>query len=428
MVEMNFQRVWAWYSREPVQKALLEAAKNREVVSVFSDNSFGRRPDVLQYSADILQAVAEGTVAFHGSVERWSNPMQLDVSMSKQALDALRIGWDIVIDPDVKDFDVAKLATKQIIEALKDHGVKNYSVKFSGGKGFHIIIPYESMPEKINLQPTSSLYPELLEKVVEYIKWYIREDLKAVLSELGKPADISQRIGKPVNEITTEGEIDPFKVVSMDVFGSRHLFRLFYSLHEKNILVSLPLKPERIDKFVREDATPEKVRVEERFLKVAETHDAEGLLVEALDWATKHMVERKEEIPKHVKPRGGKPVPDKLFPPCIKKILAGMQDGRKRSVFILVNFLRAMNWDLEKIEKIMFEWNEKNSPPLRTNYLRGQLRWHFRQDRSLLPPSCDKENFYISMGVCLPDGTCKGNTDKIVIKNPVNYPFKRQKR
>jgi len=419
---MNFQRVWLWYSRESVQKALIEVSKNREVVSVFSDNSFGKRPDVLQYSADILQAVAEGTVSFHGSVERWNNPMQLDVNMSKQALDNLRIGWDVLIDPDVKDFEIAKLATKQIVEALKDHGVKSFSLKFSGGKGFHIIVPYEALPEKINLQPTSSLYPEVLQKIIEYIKWYIREDLKSELLNLDSINNISQRVGKPVKDITSEGELDPFKVVSMDVFGSRHLFRLPYSLHEKNFLVSLPIKPERIDSFKREDAEPERVRVEEKFIKPAETHDAEGLVIEALDWASKYMVEKKEELPKPKVFKPTKPVPETFFPPCIKKILNGVTDGRKRSVFILVNFLRSMNWDLERIEKTMFEWNEKNSPPLRTNYLRSQLRWHFRQERGLLPPSCDHENFYSSMGVCEPDETCKG------IKNPVNYPFKKLKK
>jgi hypothetical protein len=270
------------------------------------------------------------------------------------------------------------------------------------------------------------MYPELLKKVIEYIKWYIRQDLKAALVELGSASDISQRTGKAVSEITTEEGVDPFKVVSMDVFSSRHLFRLPYSLHEKNLLVSLPIKPERIDKFERDDALPERVKVEEKFLKVGEGKDAEGLLIEALDWASKYMIE-KVEVPKEFQPKAGKPVPEKIFPPCIKRISEGMADGRKRSVFVLVNFLRSMNWSLEKIEKFMFEWNEKNTPPLRTHYLRGQLRWHFRQDRSLLPPSCEKENFYKEMGVCMPDDVCKSN-DKITIKNPVNYPFKKMKR
>ncbi|MFZ8830456.1 MAG: hypothetical protein ACO2OO_03340, partial [Candidatus Aenigmatarchaeota archaeon] len=125
---VDFVQIWNWYSREKVRKAILDFAKNREVVSVFSDGSYGRRPDCLNYDGDILQAIAEGTVAFHSSVERWENPMRLDVGMKREDLNNLRIGWDLLIDLDVKDFEIAKIATKKFIEALKDHGVKNIGV------------------------------------------------------------------------------------------------------------------------------------------------------------------------------------------------------------------------------------------------------------------------------------------------------------
>jgi len=426
---IDFTRVWNWYSRESVQKAIVEVAKNREVVSVFKDLNFGKRPNTIQYPADILQAVAEGTVAFHASAERWSQPMKLDVGMTKHDLDNLRTAWDIFIDPDVKDFEIAKITTKQIIEALKDHGVSNYSVKFSGGKGFHIGIPFESLPEKINFQPTNKLYPDLLHKIIGYIKWYIKDQLKEEILSLDTPINLSQKIGKPLTEITDAEGIAPFKIVSMDLFSSRHLFRLPYSLHEENLLVSLPIKPENLDKFEKEDAKPEKVKIDEKFLiPKIKLYDAEALLIETLDWAAKYKADVKEELrmpKKFVKTRF---VPEEFFPPCVMQILKGLADGRKRSVFILVNFLRNMGWDLDKIEKRLNEWNEKNYPPLRINYLRTQLRWHFRQDRNLLPPNCDNVNFYQDMMVCNPDSICKAGTGKIIIKNPVSYPFKKLKK
>ncbi|MEM5793939.1 MAG: hypothetical protein QXS48_03250 [Candidatus Aenigmatarchaeota archaeon] len=423
---INFQRVWNWYSRESVFNALIEAGKNREVIPVYKDGSFGKRPDVIQYPQDVLQAVAEGAIAFHGSVERWSQPMKLDVGMTKLQLDELRIGWDIFIDPDVNDFEIAKITVKQIIEALKDHGVQNYTLKFSGGKGFHIGIPFESLPEKINFQPSQILYPELLQKVIEYIKWYIRDQLKEEILILGSPLEISKRVEKKLEEITDESGLDPFKVVSMDVFGSRHLFRLPYSLHESTLLVSLPIKPEDLEKFEREHALPEKVKVNEKFLvQKVKLHDAEALIVEALDWSAKHKIEVKEEIPK-IRFKKIKAIPEEFFPPCVQNILKGLSDGRKRSVFILINFLKNMGWDLEKIEKTLTEWNSRNSPPLRANYLRTQIRWHLRQERNLLPPNCDNPNFYADIKVCTPDEFCKSD-EKIVIKNPVNYPFKKLK-
>jgi DNA primase large subunit len=156
-------------------------------------------------------------------------------------------------------------------------------------------------------------------------------------------------------------------------------------------------------------------------------HDAEAFVIEALDWSAKHFVEVKEEIPKILVKKNIKAIPEEYFPPCIKSALQGLSDGRKRSLFILTNFLRNMGWNLEKIENRITEWNEHNIPPIRTNYLRTQLRWHFRQQRNLLPPNCDNENFYIAIGICKPDEICKNGTDKIIIKNPVNYPFKKLK-
>ena len=418
------QKIFEWYSRESVQKFLIKISENREVIPVFQ-NSFGRRPDVLQFPADIMQSVAEGAVSFHASLERWNNPMQLKAGITKEQLDALRIGWDILIDPDVNDFEIAKLVTMEIIEAFKDHGVKSYSVKFTGGKGFHIAIPFEALPEKINFQETRILYPEILQKTIEYLKWYVRESLREKILEIDNPINIAKRVGKNLEEIVSEEGIEPFKIINMDVFGLRHLFRLPYSLHEKTLLVSLPIKPEKIEKFEKEDALPENVKVSEGFLeKKSSFCDAEALIVEALDWAAKHGIEVKQVIEEVVTLRRKiKKIPEEFFPPCIKKILNGLNDGRKRSVFILINFLRNMGWDFESISKKLEEWNEKNYPKLRGNYLRTQLRWHARQERNILPPNCDNENFYISIGVCEPDETCSEKK----IKNPINYPFKKLK-
>lgn len=430
---MNFQKIWNWYSREKVQGALLEISKNREVVCVFKDQSFGKRPDLLQYPGDILQAVAEGAVAFHGSVERWSNPMKLDVSLSKRELDELRIGWDLILDPDVRDFEIGKIVTKVLLDALKDHGVKNYSLKFTGGKGFHIGIPFESFPQKINFRETRTQYPELFEKVVEYLKSYVKDQLVEELLALDNPINIANRVGKSLSEIVTPEGLDPFKAICLDVFSSRHLFRLPYSLHEKTFLVSLPLNPKKLEKFEREDAEPEKVKVEEKFLfQKQKAKDAEILLIEALDWASKHKAKVKvaEEF-KVQKPAKIKKIDEKFFPPCIKRILSGLEDGRKRSVFILATFLKNMGWSNEDIEKKIFEWNEKNLPPLRASFLRTQLRWHFRQERNLLPPNCDNQTFYPDFGVCEPDNLCKDGSGEVSIKNPVNYPFRvlgRRKR
>ncbi|MBI2084447.1 MAG: hypothetical protein HYT70_02445 [Candidatus Aenigmarchaeota archaeon] len=419
---VDFKKIWLWYSRESVQKALLEVSKDREVVSVFQDGSFGKRPDILQYPADITQSVANGTVAFHGSAERWNNPMSLGVGMGKKELDNLRKCWDIIIDPDVKDFEISKLVAKEIIKALDKHKIKNYSIKFTGGKGFHIGISFESFPEMVNLQKTSNLYPMLSQTVIEYLKWYLKDQLKEKLLEMDDAEGLAKRVDKQLHEVVTDNEFDPYKLISMDLFGSRHLFRLPFSLHESSLLVSLPINPNKIDRFEKDDATIERAKIEEKFLLPKITGDGEGLIVEALDWATKFKVEERVATPRKFQVQM-KEIPENYFPPCIKHVLTnGMMEGKKRSVFILITFLRNMGWPDDKIEQRLFEWNEKNIPPLRANYLRSQLRWHFRQDRNLLPPNCENDVFYRQLG--LYDICCKA-IDHSNIKNPVNVPLRR---
>lgn len=416
------QKVYDWYSKESVQKAILEVSNNREVVSVYKDGAFGKRPDMIQYPADILQAVSEGALSFHGSIEQWTNPMKLEVGMPKKDLDSIRIGWSLFFDPDVKDFEIAKIVTRIIIEALKDYGVKNCSIKFSGGKGFHIAVPFESLPETINYQQMKILYPDIQEKITNFIKWYIKDTLRDGLSALDNPDGLANRIGKTVNEIIVNNEIDPFRIVTMDIFKSRHLFRLPYSLHESTFLVSLPLKLEDLSKFNKEDALPEKVKIEEKFLMPKVKGDAQLLVVEALDWASKHMDEPRERLSQPRQFSKVKFIPESYFPPCIKALLNGVSDGKKRGVFILINFLRNMGWDAEQIEKGLLEWNGKNYPSLSANYLRSQLRWHFRQaDRVLAPPNCDNENYYKSMGLF---DLCK-DLHARGIKNPISYPIRK---
>jgi DNA primase large subunit len=193
------------------------------------------------------------------------------------------------------------------------------------------------------------------------------------------------------------------------------------------LLVSLPINYTKLKSFEKEHALPEKVKVEEKFLKQrVPSRDAEALIIEAMDWASKQKIETPTiEKPREFAPRKMIMISEENFPPCIKHVLEkGLSDGRKRAVFILINFLRNMGWNLEQIEKRLDEWNQKNYPPLGANYLRSQLRWHFRQEKPMLPPNCDNDNFYKSIGV---HELCK-LLHQQGIKNPVNYPLRQIKK
>src|SRR3989338_6673466 len=87
-------------------------------------------------------------------------------------------------------------------------------------------------------------------------------------------------------------------------------------------------------------------------------------------------------------------VPEIFFPQCMQKILAGnMDDGKKRALFILINFLLHFNFSEQEIEAKLKEWNAKNKNSLAPSYITSQLVWNKKQKESILPPNCDKSYY-----------------------------------
>ncbi|MBU5682733.1 MAG: hypothetical protein KQA34_03435 [Candidatus Aenigmarchaeota archaeon] len=408
-----------YYSNEKILEFLVEFSKDREVVAVYKDGKYGKRPDILQYPADIISKVEEGAIAFHCTAEKWKNPMQLRAGMIKKDYDELRLSWDLVIDIDIKDFEIAKLATKVIVEFLKSYQIKNLLVKFTGGDSFHIIIPSQSFPENFNKSPISLQYEELSRKIIEFIKQSTEEELRNLIIEFFNPKELSQKLNKPLGELFENNVLKPFKFINIDVFGVRHLFRMPYSLHEKTLLVSLPINPKEIMNFKKSDAHPEKVIFDEKLVRFEYKNDAIYLLIEAIERVKIEVEKEIEELKEKFEAGKKRKIPFEYFPPCIKTILSGLEDGRNRSIFVLITFLRNVGYSWEEIEKILHEWNEKNRPPLREGIIRTQFRWHVRQERNLLSPNCDHLVFYKDYGVCKPDEFCKE------IKNPLSYALKK---
>ena len=132
-----------FYARKDIQKEILKDAKDREVSFKFGDKGFGKRPDVLQFEGDVFELAKQGVTSFHISEERWSNPLDLNTGMNRKDLDELRIGWDLILDID-GPFEFSQVAAELLVDALKFHDIENLAVKFSGNKGFHLAIPFES--------------------------------------------------------------------------------------------------------------------------------------------------------------------------------------------------------------------------------------------------------------------------------------------
>jgi DNA primase catalytic subunit len=251
------------YKREEIQDALISHSKNKEIAVKYGLKGFGKRPDTLTYPRDILEFAKQGASSFHCSEELWKNPLQLNPALKHTDLDELRAGWDLVLDIDCPFLDYSGIAADLLVRALKYHGVESVSVKFSGNHGFHIAVPFEAFPEKVNDIPTKNLFPDGPKKIALYLKEMIRDHLSESILKREDLNAVLQKTGKKFDDVIKDGKFDPFVILSIDtvLISSRHLYRMPYSLNEKSGLVSIPIDSSKILEFSKETAHPDKVRV-----------------------------------------------------------------------------------------------------------------------------------------------------------------------
>ena len=264
---------------------------------------------------------------------------------------------------------------------------------------------------------TKLWFPDGARAVALYLKEMIKPHLMNELLKKDGVEGVIKKTGKRFNEVVKNGIFDPFSVIGIDtiLISSRHLCRMPYSFNEKTGLISLPINPDKVLSFVKEVAIPEKVRVSKyRFLdkKNITSNEAKNLLVQAFDFNLKQEEVKGKDNKQYEIPEEA--VPEQFFPPCISLILKGVSDGRKRSLFILSNFLTSVGWGYDQIEKRLDEWNKKKPEPLREVLLKGQIRYHKQKGKKILPPNCSSSMYYKDFRVCVPDNLCQK------VKNPVS--------
>ena len=408
-----------YYSRKDIQEELFRISKNREV-QIWINQIRGKRPEVINYLGDVNSLVRDGMTSLHISVERWKDPLQLKAGMSKKELDELRLGFDLLLDIDSKYLEYSKITAELLVDALKFHDVKDVFLKFSGNHGFHIAVPFEAFPETLMEKKINLLYPDVIKIIASYLKEMIYPFLMERLLKLNSIEEIAKNVEKNKSEILKDGKFDPFSAVDIDtiLISSRHMFRAPYSINEKSGLVSIPIKD--VKSFKLEDAKPENVKINIKFLDYNNVikGSANQLLLQAYDWNIKRESVKVSDNKTYSIPT--KEIKEELFPPCITKLVKGVtNDGRKRGVFILINFLIHMGWSIEKIESYLMEWNKKNYEPLKEGYIKAQVLWYKKQNSKILPANCDNLAYYKSIGICEPDNLCAK------IKNPVNYAIRK---
>ncbi|OYT41310.1 hypothetical protein B6U80_01600 [Candidatus Pacearchaeota archaeon ex4484_26] len=403
-----------YYSQKSIQKVMFETAKDREVVPLYFD-SFGKRPDAIIYEGDIKSLIDKGATSFHCSEERWKDPLKLEVGLSKTELNNLRKGWDFLIDIDCKFIEYSKMTASLLRDAFYFHNIQTFGIKFSGGTGFHLCVASEAFPKEIFGIKLKDYFPEAARFMLDYLKSMIEKELSVRIQERDSIKEISEKTGKSEKELTIKGEFNPYAIVTLDsgLISSRHLFRMPFSLNEKTLLSSVVIRPNLIEKFNPKIAKPSDFVSYRPFIKIPETEEGKELLIQALDWKKKikmHDLEKRRIV--EIK---GK-VEEEDFPPSIKKALQGMKkDGRKRCLFILINFFRSINMPDDEIEKKLKEWNQKNYKPLSETYMQTQLNWYKKQAEQgkKFPPPNYNHPFYKEIGIFTSE--CE------IYKNPLSY-------
>lgn len=183
----------SYYSRKDIQKEIIEFCRNRETVANFNNEFFAKRPDKLEYPSDIITQVRSGATSFHCSQELWTDPLDIRTEMKPEEYNEIRTGWDFLIDIDSKYFDYSKIAAQILIKALKLHGVNNFGIKYSGSKGFHIIVPFKSFPEEISGIKTKNKFPEWARLIANYLTSIIHEELTKEILKMTSEEDLGDK-------------------------------------------------------------------------------------------------------------------------------------------------------------------------------------------------------------------------------------------
>lgn len=472
------------YKRKDIQEEMVWSAKDREVAVKYGEHGFGKRPDTLSYPNDVLEFAKNRATSFHVSEEHWINVFNISPELKKEELENLRSGWDLVIDIDCPNWKISKIISWLVVRSLQEHNIHSISAKFSGNKGFHIGVPMKAFPKRIHEKKIRTWFPDGPKRIATYLIGYISEQLikttgdKVIFGEtysftiegIKEMTNLSDeeitktrcaKCGKP-NKNTEEfvcvkcgiktnvntqscnscggllqkkqticscgsdkfvREFNPSSIIDVDtlLISSRHLYRMPYSLHEKSGLVSIPINPYELLHFKKEQAKPQNVIISKnRFLDDEKTNPGEAteLVLAAFDSEPFLTEEPKTHVEFETVQDA---IPPQLFPPCIHNILSGLKDGKKRSMFILINFLSNVGYNYDKIDEILGKWNKKNQEPLREVIIKGQLRYRTVQKKKVLPPNCNNKSYYKNFGVCTPDAFCAR------IRNPVNYTVLKAK-
>jgi len=237
-----------YYCNQDVLEALYLQCKNREVF-LRGTEFVSSRPLSVSSSEELrslIERYAQNRVSgVFASIEVFSNP--LDPST--------RTSWDLAIDLDGEHLDHLKKCVLNVAGVLQIFKISCLKIKFSGRRGFHIVIPGAAFDIFMNDSEFIEAYPNVPRAICRFIEASLRPDQKKMVT------------------------------FDYDLYQTRRVLRLAYSLHEETGLVSLPLSLDQISTFKPEDALPSRVEIDYKWLKTdAKIGEAWDLMEATSKW------------------------------------------------------------------------------------------------------------------------------------------------
>jgi hypothetical protein len=341
-----------WYGGRDIQDALLVQLEGREVW-VSAHNYASPRPRVANSASELLSVIPRGRLcSIYASVESFHDPLLLPAEKP----DSLRTSWDFVLDIDSSEgIEEARRCTKSIVGLLSEYGLQCVRVKFSGRRGFHIIVDGEAFDCFSTREEFLRAYPTVPSQVARFVIAALR------------PSD---RRGIEVDT---------------SMYAPRHLIRIAYSLHHKTGLASLPVEPSSLDQFNIEAMKPRNdIDVDWHWLQAkAKPMEASTLLDYVIKWLQRTQSNR---VGMRVLNRSRIVGPRRSArnPPCVEALSKEgfskrLEGHRNRVLYAVLSGIRRLNFAItpEELEELNF----RSERPLPERELRYQIRYQLSRPR-----------------------------------------------
>jgi hypothetical protein len=248
---------------------------------------------------------------------------------------ALKRG-DFVLDFDAEEEpEKAREEAIQAVEAVStgfNLFTSNVKIYFSGGKGFHVIVPFEAFCT----QPLANL-----NEIYKRIAVELKDKLK-------------------------------LQTIDLQMYDASRLVRIENSIHPKTKLFKIPLSFDEL----------KKLSVEEIKGLAKTTRNIEYLPISGEITKAKELFEKFQKLAEgKLKHTTKVPFTLREMPPYIKEIIGGVsKGGRNRSAFTLSYYFHRLGWKKEDSLDRLKSWNQRNNEPLPEEEIKNVLESAYKYE------------------------------------------------